>query len=151
MGVTEIDRDQHAAVVDAGSEHDTEKREQLAAGLDDSDGSEVKQEGVAQVEAITTVWSTRMLWTAFVLYVRGEKPLCQEPYTGYVLIILKMQPLPCQLRRRSPPVRPRCSDSLRYIILLPAQFVGYHKHYRQHCGRCLSAHDRQDHRHLGPC
>ncbi|CAH0015797.1 unnamed protein product [Clonostachys rhizophaga] len=67
MGVTEIDRNQHAAAaVDAGSEHDTEKREQLAAGLDDSDGSEVKQEGVAQVEAITTVWSTRMLWTAFV-------------------------------------------------------------------------------------
>jgi hypothetical protein len=70
MGVTEIDRDQHAAAaIDAGSEHDTEKREQLAAGIDDSDGSEVKQEGVAQVEAITTVWSTRMLWTAFVLYV----------------------------------------------------------------------------------
>lgn len=33
----------------------------------ESDDSEHKQDGVKQVEAITTVWSNKSLWTTFVL------------------------------------------------------------------------------------
>jgi hypothetical protein len=33
----------------------------------ESDGSEFKQDGVRAVEAITMVWSKKMLWVTFVL------------------------------------------------------------------------------------
>lgn len=64
----------------AASESDIEKTtgqnvvdihaDPLKSEADDA-GSEHKQEGVKKVEAITTVWSTKMLWVVFVLYVEA--------------------------------------------------------------------------------
>jgi hypothetical protein len=36
---------------------------------DSDDGSEIKQDGVKRVEAITKVWSPGMMWAVFILYV----------------------------------------------------------------------------------
>lgn len=35
---------------------------------DSDDGSEIKQDGVKRVEAITKVWSPGMMWAVFILY-----------------------------------------------------------------------------------
>lgn len=46
------------------------------AAEDDSDtNSELKQDGVKQVEAVTQAWSPAMMWLVFVLYVyRIDRP-----------------------------------------------------------------------------
>lgn len=51
--------------------HDQEKRisngEKIDAASDTDNSSEHKQEGVRGVEAVTRVWSKKLLWTTFVL------------------------------------------------------------------------------------
>ena len=60
-------------VADGDQYHDQEKHVQegekpLKDGNSDTDNSsEHKQEGVRGVEAVTRVWSKKLLWTTFVL------------------------------------------------------------------------------------
>lgn len=51
------------------SDNDTEKQtvDRRLSSQSDSEGSSFKQEGVRQVEAITSVWTNKMLWVTFVL------------------------------------------------------------------------------------
>lgn len=74
MAVTEIS--QQTAEVPRASDDKIEKQpstDNISREFSDDgkldDGSERKQEGVRQVEAITTVWSKQMLVVMFILYV----------------------------------------------------------------------------------
>lgn len=59
--------------LEVSATHDSEKHnsadsaERPMSQKSDSDDSSFKQEGVRQVEAITSVWSSRMLWVTFIL------------------------------------------------------------------------------------
>jgi hypothetical protein len=74
MAVTEIS--QQAAEAPTTSDDNIEKQpstDNISREFSDDgkldDGAERKQEGVRQVEAITTVWSKQMLAVMFLLYV----------------------------------------------------------------------------------
>lgn len=68
MAPTNVTQDAHV-VNDNGSDRDPEKmineEEQKAADEGNESDGVTKQEGVRQVEAITSVWDKKMLWTVF--------------------------------------------------------------------------------------
>lgn len=59
----QLDQNQSVTV---NSDHDNDNIAEKHAAHE-SDGSSFKQEGVRQVEAITSVWTTPILWVTFIL------------------------------------------------------------------------------------
>lgn len=75
MAVTSDDNRAPEITVDNDNYRDQEKHVPVnddaikEAPYDTDNSSEHKQEGVKGVEAVTRVWSKKLLWTTFVLYV----------------------------------------------------------------------------------
>lgn len=89
---------------------------------DDSDtNSELKQDGVKQVEAVTQAWSPAMMWLVFALYVHRIDRL---PHT----LTTSSQTIPGNLRRHAPSSSPQRPSSLRHIVLQPAWSPSRHIH-----------------------
>lgn len=111
---------------------------------DDSDtNSELKQDGVKQVEAVTQAWSPAMMWLVFVLYVH---PIDIPEHK----LTRSSQTIPGHIRRHPSPSRPQRPSSLRHLLLQPTRPPSRHIHLRLRRRRRRQARHRQNHRHPRP-